>query len=140
MKELRSFLFYSLPVILFTTIPLSLIIMVAVTIIQDYLPHFLRSNMGGWTLFGILFYDVIFCLFSSLILLNLSKGIRQNKVLSFLTFYLPVILLYVSLLLNLDHPDAGFTLMIPIGFLICITYFYVRLRKWVNKGEPDTVV
>lgn len=134
MKQLREFCFYSPPVVLFSSILLSFVIFVPITELEEYLPKWLRSNMGGWTFIAILMINTILSVLSISVVFNVFRFVRNNTFVSFITFFWAVILTYIVMLLNPNHPDFGFNLFIPLAFVIPQVYSFFIFRKRLKSG------
>lgn len=88
--------------------------------------------------------NFILSLMSFSIYFNIYKKVRESIFLSFLSFYLPVILVILALtiidpnmvLYHLNR-DILYSILIISPFLIPQTYFFIRFRKMVNRGYFD---
>ncbi len=136
MKELRDYCFYTPIVVLILSIILSVVLMVIVGVTGDLLPDWFQPK-PGLIFYAMLFENAMFSIFSCTVILNTFKFVRDSICLSFITFFWPVIFFYIAILLNLDHPDAGFSLLIPLAFVIPQGYSFFIFHKRLKSGYFD---
>ncbi|NDV93777.1 hypothetical protein D0T84_02450 [Dysgonomonas sp. 521] len=137
MNKLREFCFYAPLVVLIFSILFSLILFIPITMLAEYFPRWLRPNMGGWTFVVILVTNTVLSFLSLTVALNVFRFVRSNRLSSFLSFFWAVVAGYAMVLMNPKHPDFGFNLLIPLGFLIPQIYSYYIFRKRLDSGYFD---
>lgn len=84
-------------------------------------------------------YSIICSLASYSILLNLYRRIRNNVVLSLLSFYLPIIVTMIIMFTNYIYHRTEISIFVmwliySIPFIIPQTYFFIRFRQELKKG------
>ena len=101
-------------------------------------PH--RDGLAVLALYCLIAYNIICSVLSFSILLNLYKTIRDNVYLSFLSFYFPILisivaLLIVSLLYGVETFMYIMWATYAIPFLIPQTYYFIRFRQQMESGK-----
>lgn len=137
MKLLRDFCFYTPPLVLIFSIIFSIVLFIPIIALEEYFPKWLRSNMEGWTFMVILVTNTVLSFLSFTVILNVFRFVRNNILLSFLTFFWAVIIDYIGVLTHPHHPDFGFNLLIPLGFLIPQVYAFIIFRRRLKSGYFD---
>lgn len=127
-----STFYYMIMVVLFSTAILSVVLL----FVTGFLPSSFMTGMDSWLSVVIFLFNSIFCILSLTSFLNLFKTIRNNQVVSFLTFFYPAIAYYVLTFIY-PKPYFGLSLMIPLPFLIPQTLVFIDFRKRLPKDKPD---
>ena len=135
MTKIQAFCLYTPLKVLAITLQLSVLLIWPVSWMGCKFPVWLRSDMGGWNLRVILLVNGFVALFSSTLALNIYQSVRKNAFLSFLTFFLPFVVVYGVILSNIPQSGAGYTLFVFSAFLIPQIYYYIRLRKRLRLGD-----
>lgn len=126
---------------LFTPIKVSIIsvllsVLISTLIIEmnrpsNYPQH--GCDMSGILYVLIIFMNLLASLLSYTIAFNFYKIVRDNFVLSLMSFYaLPVL---VAFYLFKGDSTIFFTAIISLPFLIPQTYYFVRFRKRLKSGD-----
>lgn len=83
--------------------------------------------------------NFILSILSFSIYFNIYKPVRDNPLLSFLSFFFPVIAVGVALLITdiniIINEDFFYSLLIISPFLIPQTFFFIRFRTMVKRGD-----
>lgn len=104
-----------------------------------------KPTQHGEVTYGGMWLGLIFFLFSALcsvssysICLNMYRTIRNNFLLSLLSFFLPILLLPIIALVVWNVQESkralGYTFF-TIPFIIAQIYFFIKFRKQVKSGE-----
>lgn len=93
----------------------------------------------------VLMVSIIFSLISSILLflifLNRYKTIRENRVLSFLTFYTPGVIFFLTILFSFVSNEYTSTkeylyiLLSIIPFFAPMTFYFIRFRRALKGGD-----
>ncbi len=70
---------------------------------------------------------------------NMFKRVRESGLLSFLSFFLPIPVLYISVvalgIYSIDFDSVVAGILIALPFLIPQTYFFIRFRIMIKRGD-----
>lgn len=123
---------------------LSLIVSVDNLTEEEVRGRYGEGDFSHLIIYCLLVFCCIFCsLCSYIIFLNRYKKIRDNYLLSFLTFISPVILIsLITLITQGISEDIGSGLLMSLGagvlsipFVIPQIYYFVKFRKRLKSGE-----
>lgn len=83
--------------------------------------------------------NFVLSILSFSIYFNIYKPVRDNPVLSFLSFFFPVLAVGIALLVAdiniMVNEDFFYSLLIILPFLIPQTYYFIRFRTMVKRGD-----
>lgn len=99
-----------------------------------------RNGLAVLALYYLIAYNIICSILSFSILLNLYKIVRDNVYMSFLSFYFPILISIVTLLIvSLLYGVEAFMFIVwaiyAIPFLIPQTYYFIRFRQQMESGK-----
>jgi len=101
-----------------------------------------RDGLASVAVGMIIVYNAICSVLSYSVLLNLYRRVRDNVALSFLSFYLPVLvallgilIMYVVYVVHGGEFLMAMWLIYSIPFIIPQTYYFVRFRQRLKSGE-----
>lgn len=137
MNKLKRFCAYTPLKVLAICLILSLTLCVFLYIRMNSLPH--REGLAVLALYLLVAYSILCPILSYSILLNLYKAVRENIILSFLSFYFPIVISLAALLFAYaSHGGEVYMIMIWIiymmPFIIPQTYYFIRFRKLLKQG------
>ena len=86
-------------------------------------------------------FSLVCSIFLYLTFLNRYKTVRDNIVLSFLTFYTPSVSLLSYIIIDFSGHESvspseyGYVLVSSLAFLVPTTFYFVRFRKLLQSGN-----
>ncbi|MDR2956235.1 MAG: hypothetical protein LBV43_14265 [Prevotella sp.] len=128
MTKLKKFCVYTpLRVLLISLILSSILAVIYLKRIEGT-----RDGLAGLYPYVMMAVTIVCCLLSYTVLLNLIEKVRNSFFLSFLTFYFPVLLFSVILLITFigDYRVMIFLWLFPfLPFILPQTYYFIRFRQ-----------